>query len=98
MTDGVPHRSKQAAFTVAQLAARWQCSDGHVYGLIHDGLLKAFKVGTLLRVRAEEVDRIENTTVEPIEPAKDDKASKPRARRAEFWLPPILPISRRDDG
>jgi excisionase family DNA binding protein len=54
-----PIRSPPAAYRVAALAERWQCSSGHIYGLIRDGKLNAFKVGKLLRVKAEEVERIE---------------------------------------
>jgi excisionase family DNA binding protein len=49
----------RAAYSVAQLAERWGCSDGHLYGMIRRGELHAFNLGTLLRVRVEEVEQIE---------------------------------------
>lgn len=51
--------SRKAAFSVAQLADRWGCSTGHIYSLVKQERLRFFRIGTLIRVSAEEVERIE---------------------------------------
>lgn len=48
------------AFTVESLAARWQCSRDVIYDMIRQHQIKAFKVGRVLRISAEEVTRYEN--------------------------------------
>lgn len=52
------------AYTVAKLAARWECSTGVIYRLIDDGKLACFRVGNLIRIRAEEVERFECQTTQ----------------------------------
>lgn len=52
-------KDPKAAHRVADLAERWSCSAGHIYGMIHSGKLRSFKIGTLLRISADEVNRIE---------------------------------------
>lgn len=47
------------AFTVATLAARWCCGQSTVRKLISNGHLHAFRIGTGLRISAEEVGRYE---------------------------------------
>lgn len=47
------------AFTVATLAAEWQCSEGVIRKAIADGRLGHFRLGTLIRIPAEEVARFE---------------------------------------
>ena len=51
--------SEGAAFSVRMLAERWSCSEGAVRALIRHGLLNHFRVGELIRVRAEDVARYE---------------------------------------
>lgn len=52
------------AYTVAKLAARWECSTGVIYRLIDDGKLACFRVGNLIRIRAGEVERFECQTTQ----------------------------------
>jgi excisionase family DNA binding protein len=47
------------AFTVATLAAKWQCGQSTVRKLIDRGELTAFRIGTGIRISAEEVGRYE---------------------------------------
>jgi excisionase family DNA binding protein len=47
------------AFTVASLADRWECSTSLVRKLIANGELSSFRLGTLIRISAEEVGRFE---------------------------------------
>ncbi|NBW15013.1 MAG: DNA-binding protein [Caulobacteraceae bacterium] len=53
------------ALTPADLATRWACSKRHVVNLIRRGQLTAFRVGRLVRVRPEEVNRYECATASP---------------------------------
>lgn len=46
-------------FTVPNLAARWECSEGLIRKMIERGQLRSFRLGVLIRVPAEEVERIE---------------------------------------
>ena len=48
------------AYTVASLAEHWACSRDVIYKLIRDKQIKAFRIGTDLRISAEEVARYEN--------------------------------------
>ncbi len=52
-------------YSVATLAERWGCSRRHVSNLIRKGALQSFRVGALLRVRPEEVERYECGTGSP---------------------------------
>ena len=47
------------AFTVASLAREWECSPGVVRKLVASGALRCFRIGTLIRIPAEEVQRFE---------------------------------------
>ena len=47
------------AYTVASLAAEWDCSEGVIRKAINDGRLGCFRLGTLIRIPAEEVRRFE---------------------------------------
>lgn len=46
-------------FTASTLAARWECSEGLIYKLIAQGRLRSFRIGTLIRISQEEVERFE---------------------------------------
>ena len=48
------------AYTVDTLAQRWACSRDVIYDMIRQRKIKAFKVGRVLRISAEEVARYEN--------------------------------------
>ena len=47
------------AFTVPSLASRWDCSEGLIRKMIDRGELRSFRLGILIRVPADEVERIE---------------------------------------
>lgn len=64
--------SKPAAYRVADLAERWSCSTGHIYGMINAGKLQAFKFGSLFRISAEEVRRIEDGRADAIPEQESD--------------------------
>lgn len=46
-------------FTASTLAARWECSEGLIYKMIAQGRLRSFRIGTLIRISQEEVERFE---------------------------------------
>jgi excisionase family DNA binding protein len=54
----LPERPRRA-FTVASLAAEWECSEGVIRKLIADGKLGHFRIGALIRIPSEEVSRFE---------------------------------------
>ena len=49
-------------YTPDTLAKRWSCSVHTVRNLIHDGKVRAFRVGHALRISAKEVERFEAAT------------------------------------
>ena len=55
----VPDAEVRPAYTVATLAQRWECSTGVVRKLIQRGDLSCFRIGTLIRISAAEVERFE---------------------------------------
>jgi excisionase family DNA binding protein len=60
MTRPAPFASgNPRAYTVASLAAAWGCSEGVIRKAIHEGRLGCFRIGTLIRIPAEEVARFE---------------------------------------
>ena len=61
------------AFTVASLAAEWDCSEGVIRKLIADEKLACFRIGTLIRIPAEEVRRFECQNI----PCNDSSADMP---------------------
>lgn len=75
-------------YTPERLAERWDCSARHVRSLIAKGLLPAFRVGTLTRIRPEDVEAFEcgSSSTEahgarhglaPTEPSASPSASPP---------------------
>lgn len=55
---------QEKPYTVAQLAAHWQCSDTFIYDLLSAGRLPGFKLGgKLWRISARAVERYENREI-----------------------------------
>lgn len=46
-------------FSVPNLADRWECSEGLVRKMIERGELRSFRIGALIRIPADEVERVE---------------------------------------
>lgn len=60
-------------YSVAQLAERWGCSGNVVRKLINQGQLQFFRIGSLIRIPAAEVQRYEGTAAPaPITPAPQE--------------------------
>jgi excisionase family DNA binding protein len=47
------------AYTVASLSKAWECSPGVIRKLVASGALGHFRIGTLIRIPADEVQRFE---------------------------------------
>lgn len=62
MKDGLDPRMP---FSIASLAKRWACSQGAVRNLLRAGRLPHFRIGTLIRIPAAEVEKFEMTLCEP---------------------------------
>lgn len=46
-------------YSVPALAERWECSEGLIRKMIGRGELASFRLGTLIRIHAAEVERVE---------------------------------------
>lgn len=49
----------RAPFTVTELAERWKCSDQHIYNLVKSGALRCIRLGKLIRIPAQAVEKFE---------------------------------------
>lgn len=45
--------------TLSEVAERWDCSAEKIRRMVHDGELAAFRLGKLIRIPAQEVERYE---------------------------------------
>jgi excisionase family DNA binding protein len=63
------------AYTVASLATEWECSPGVIRKAIADGTLGHFRIGTLIRIPAEEVRRFECQNIASNDFAADTPSS-----------------------
>jgi excisionase family DNA binding protein len=90
------------AFTVASLAAEWQCSEGVIRKAIADGQLGHFRLGTLIRIPAEEVERFECQNIR-FSGSEADMPSSIETRQendtgSSFTRPTVLGLKRRQGG
>jgi excisionase family DNA binding protein len=67
--------SQARAFTVASLARQWECSEGVIRKLIGKGQLRAFRIGVLIRIPADEVERFECQNIPSNDSAVDMQPS-----------------------
>lgn len=65
-----------ACLTVAQLAARWACHRSHIARMVDRGKIRAFRVGTLIRIPISEVERIECQTSQDNHPSPSSDSDK----------------------
>lgn len=69
-------------YSVAQLADRWGCSGNVVRKLINQGALQFFRIGTLIRIPAAEVQRYEGAAAPaPIKSPVDEAVPAARFPR-----------------
>jgi excisionase family DNA binding protein len=89
-----PARISQAEkpFTVPTLAGRWECSEGLIRKMIERGELRSFRIGALIRIPADEVERIECQSLTPSSDSAADTPSFSNARESasdEHSMPKI---------
>lgn len=65
-----PPPANAHAYSAASLAKRWDCTPHHIRRLCASGELKFFRLGSLIRISAEEVARIENPPAPATEPPR----------------------------
>jgi excisionase family DNA binding protein len=65
------------AYTVASLAQEWECSEGVIRKLVASGQLGSFRIGALIRIPAEAVQRFECPNI-----ASNDSAAGSRSSTA----------------
>ena len=68
MTSAIEKR----AFTVATLAKAWDCSEGIIRRMIAEGRLNVFRIGNLIRIRPDEVERFERQDTAPDAGSNDE--------------------------
>lgn len=64
VSEGTASRKPAIAptvYTVAQVAQRWECSESHVRNMIEDGELPHFRLGKLIRIKKEDVEKWESS-------------------------------------
>lgn len=71
------------AYTVADLAARWQCGESTVRSLIKRDQLATFRIGTLIRISADEVERFECRDIPCSDSEADTLSSGERTESAD---------------
>ena len=76
-------------FTVPTLAARWGCSEGLIRKMIERGELSSFRLGTLIRVPAHEVAKIECIASNDSETALQSSGERTGSADAEGSTPRI---------
>lgn len=89
-------------YTVATLAAEWECSEGAIRKLIGEGRIGHFRIGALIRIPAEEARRFECQNI----PSNDSAAATPSsietqpepATANDFEPPTVLGLKRRLGG
>jgi excisionase family DNA binding protein len=86
------------AYTVSSLAAEWHCSEGTIRKLIGDGELGCFRLGTLIRIPAEEVARFETTQSNASEEATPSSGARTGSGGAGSSTRPIAPQRKRKRG
>jgi hypothetical protein len=90
------------AYTVATLAAEWDCSEGVIRKLVAAGDLRCFRLGTLIRIAAEEARRFEcqNTPSSGLEADSQSSIGTPleSATGSDFRRPTVLGRRRKLGG
>jgi excisionase family DNA binding protein len=81
-----------AAFTVESLAARWGCSEGVIRKMVRAGDLQCFRIGTLIRIRADEVERFECRTIPSNDSEKVSQSSIETPQESDAGTPLARPI------
>ena len=85
------------AFTVASLAREWECSQGVIRKLVASGALRSFRVGALIRIPADEVERFECQNIASNDSETDGQSSGETGPESdtETLLPRPIGLERR---
>jgi excisionase family DNA binding protein len=83
------------AYTVASLAAEWDCSEGVIRKAIANDELRCFRLGSLIRIPAEEVKRFECQNIRSNDCAEDLPSSGVTKPAGGADSPLKLPIAPR---
>src|SRR5689334_1683525 len=85
------------AYTVASLAAEWDCSEGTIRKAIANGELGYFRLGALIRIPTEEVKRYECQNIPSNDCAEDlpSSGAKPAIAVDSPLKLPIAPRRKR---
>lgn len=81
------------AFTVASLAQEWECSEGAIRKLVAAGQLRSFRIGTLIRIPADEVKRFECQNIASNDSAADTLSSIETGTESDTGEPLRQPIA-----
>lgn len=79
----VAEKAGLRAYTVASLADAWGCSEGVIRKAIANGELGCFRLGTLIRIPAEEVRRFECQNLPSNDFAEDMQSSGAKMESAD---------------
>ncbi len=89
------------AYTVASLAREWDCSQGVIRKAIAEGRIRHFRLGSLIRIPAEEVRRFECQNIASNDSEADMPASigtpTESATERGFERPTALGLKRKQD-
>jgi excisionase family DNA binding protein len=81
------------AYTVSSLAAEWECSEGVIRKAIANGELGCFRLGTLIRIPAEEVRRFECQSLPSSDCVEDMPSSGATQKESAADTASRLPIA-----
>jgi len=68
-------RNMPPPFSVRSLAEHWGCSEGAIRKRIAEGSLRTFRIGALIRIAANEVERVEQCQNTPSNDLGEDGQS-----------------------
>ena len=81
-------------YSPAKLAERWGCSVGHIHKLVDSGQVTAFRIGRLVRILTDNVEKYEEerrrkaeTSMSEPAVSKTENAAKPSRKKAAPRLP-----------
>jgi len=72
------------AYTVASLAAEWDCSESVIRKQIRDGELGCFRLGALIRIPIEEARRFECRSIQSSDLAEDTPSPSLMVKASEL--------------
>lgn len=79
-------------FTIETLAAHWSCSESFVRNLIKDGKLNYFRLGILIRIKPEEVEKFECQNTVFSDSEEDSPSFGMTVRVGDVGMPSLRPI------